>query len=375
MFQYAQCVLKSLEHAQHRLDIEVVLAYGDQRWASLLEGLLLTPVKLRHVRLGGLIARAMMTLFIPSRVARFLSRLFNPLVVELNMLDCDVWIFPAQDELSWQVSAPVITTIHDLMHRYERGFPEAGNWWRYQVREHRFRNLAREAKAVLVDSELGKTHVIESYAVVPDRIHPLPYVAPSYILDGDIRQDFDSVYDLPSKFYFYPAQFWQHKNHWRLILALQQARQVCGDMKLVLAGGLRHEYKQLHRAVKEQGLEDVVRFVGYVPDQDMAGFYKRARALVMPTFFGPTNIPPLEAMAAGCPVLISGSYAMQEQCGDAAQYFNPASVDEMCEQMTRLWTDDALCATMVQRGLARTREWGLAQFEDRFRQILILTLR
>lgn len=370
MFQYAQCILGALSAIQAREKLEVVVAFGDQKWVPIIEQFHLPSVQLRHWTTGNLIARTLMSLFIPANCALLISRRMNPVVIQLARLRCDLWIFPAQDELTWQVGGQVVGTIHDLMHRYERHFPEAGNWWRYGVREHRFRNIARQSTAVLVDSQTGKQHVLDSYASCSDKTHALPYVAPDYIWGGRVRPDFDSYYQLPAKFYFYPAQFWQHKNHRRLIDALAEARRVCSDMALVLSGGFKHEYESVRQQVSEAGLTDAVRFVGYVPDSDMAGFYSRARGLVMPTFFGPTNIPPLEAMAIGCPVLISETYAMPEQCGDAALYFNPNSVAEIRDRMIKLWTDDRLYEQLIAHGRMRTEAWGQPQFEQRLGKIL-----
>ncbi|MGO7536936.1 glycosyltransferase, partial [Rhizobium leguminosarum] len=68
-----------------------------------------------------------------------------------------------------------------------------------------------------------------------------------------------------------------------------------------MAGNTKREYAAFKAMASELGLSQAVHFVGYVPDSDLAGFYRRARGFVMPTFFGPTNIPPLEAMVCGCP--------------------------------------------------------------------------
>ncbi len=370
MFQYAQCILTSLAHLRQNGVLEVLVAYGDQRWASILDPLGLPSVQLKHFERGSFMCRAMMLLFAPPWITRILSGAFNPLVRELNAMQCNLWLFPAQDELTWQVRGPVVATIHDLMHRYERGFPEAGSWWRYLVRDHRFRSLTRNSNVVMVDSEQGKRHVVESYSANPLQVQILPYIAPSYITEARERDDIDERYSLPAKFYFYPAQFWPHKNHLRLIKALMRAKAECPDIALVLAGGKRLSYPTIMKQVVSAGLQDAVRFVGYVPDEDMAALYKRAHGLVMPTFFGPTNIPPLEAMALGCPVLISGTYAMPEQCGDAAIYFDPNSEDEMSEQMVRLWTDKQLWEQLSVAGVNRTKFWGQKQFQSRLGAVL-----
>jgi glycosyltransferase involved in cell wall biosynthesis len=182
---------------------------------------------------------------------------------------------------------------------------------------------------------------------------------------------FDARYQLPEKFFFYPAQLYRHKNHRALVAAIALMKDTHPDVNLVLVGATeRNGYDDLRALVEAKGLTGHVQFLGYVPDSDMPGFYGRARALVMPTFFGPTNIPPLEAFEAGCPVATSRIYGIPDQLGDAALYFDPRSVEEMHDCLVRLWQDDALCADLAERGREHARRWGPVQFGARFREII-----
>jgi glycosyltransferase involved in cell wall biosynthesis len=90
----------------------------------------------------------------------------------------------------------------------------------------------------------------------------------------------------------------------------------------------------------------------------------------MPTFFGPTNIPPLEALSFGCPVAVSRIYAMPEQLGDAALYFDPNSVQEMSQVLVRLWNDDDLCNELRVRGQQRLDSWTPVHFAARLGTII-----
>ncbi len=395
MFQYAQSLLEALNALPQ---YEVTIACASEAWVPLLipspAGLdaeqrrgsgkgqacsnadtsrkpaphLTSPLwgegfnvlLLKRGRLGLLIANIMMAARIPGVLTRAFSFL-NPIPRQLKRAHCDIWIFPAQDALSYQVNVPVIATVHDLMHRYEPHFPEVS---RFATREHRFKNLTRYASAILVDSNVGKEHVVESYGTPPGKIFPLPYIPPKTIFESQERPDFDAHYRLPQKFFFYPAQFWAHKNHRALI----DAAASLSDIHLVFTGGKRYEYEAIAAHAKAKGVH--VTFPGYVPDADLPGFYRRARALIMPTFFGPTNIPPLEAMALGCPVAISGTYGMPEQSGDAALYFHPRSIPQMAEAMQRLWYEDALCEQLRAHGTAKIAAWGQAQFNARLHEIL-----
>ena len=369
MFQYAQSLLEALSKLKPAL-YKVTIAYSDQVWLPTLDRLGLEGKALRHVKWGQRIANAAMVLQIPAGICQRFLCWFNPLVNELRQLRCNLWIFPAQEALSYQIPGLVVGTVHDLMHRYEPHFPEVSSGFRFYIRDQRFFNIAHTCVAVLVDSDVGKVQVVESYQVEVSKVFPLTYVAPSYLSGTKEREDFDIHYKLPSRFLFYPAQFWPHKNHKRLIDSVKLVAQQYPDVALVLSGGFHHTYKDVRDYSVALGVTERIRFVGYVPDADLQGFYRRARALVMPTFFGPTNIPPLEAMALGCPVLVSGIYGMFEQCGEAALYFSPLSVDEMTEQISKIWGDDALAQELARKGYERSQQKTQLQFNARVQTIL-----
>jgi len=368
MFQYAQTVLEGLL-PMHSNGIPVKVAYVGEAWKPLLDSFPFAKVEMGYGKFGLHFASVVMATRLPGGLARLISQLVNPVVTQMRHMDCEIWIFPSQDNLSYQVPFPVIATVHDLMHRYESRFPEVSRGGRFGMRDHRFRNLVDRALIVLVDSIVGREHVIESFGTDPTKVVPLPYVAPKYIIEPD-PIDFDQRYLLPSKFIFYPAQFWQHKNHHRLVSAAALVRRSCPDIRLVFTGAHRHGYESLRQHANSIGMNDSIDYPGYVPNDYLAGFYRRARALVMPTFFGPTNIPPLEAFSCGCPVAVSDIYGMPEQSRGAALLFNPLSVDNMAEIIERIWLDDELCADLRQRGIAHATDWNQFQFGLKLRCII-----
>lgn len=367
MFQYAQSLLEALQ-ALPSQEFEVRIACTSEAWRPILATYRFPVTYLTGGAFGVACANAMMAARIPVVISR-LANLFNPVFWQLKMQNCDAWIFPAQDAIAYQLFLPSIATVHDLMHRYEPHFPEVAGKGRFRMREHRFRNLTRYAKAVLTDSEVGKQHVIESYGTPANKIYPLPYIPPKSIFEAKPRDDFDAHYHLPQKFLFYPAQFWAHKNHKALIGAAASVRQECPDLKLVFTGGLAHEYEAVRAHAQSLGMLDAITFCGYVPDADLPGFYSRATALIMPTYFGPTNIPPLEAMACGCAVAVSGIYGMPQQLGNAALYFDQKSVDSMAAAIHTLWSDETLRKQLIDHGYNKIATWNQKSFNQRLRNI------
>ena len=118
------------------------------------------------------------------------------------------------------------------------------------------------------------------------------------------------------------------------------------------------------------GVEKQVHYLGYVPDAHMSALYGAAVALVMPTFFGPTNIPILEAWALGCPVLTSDIRGVREQAGDAAVLADPRSVESIAHTVYRLWTDGDFRLSLAQRGRQRL----VTYTPEDYRQQLIASL-
>lgn len=361
-FQYAQAALDALASLPPE-GYEIIVAYAHPAWPVKLEkiGGRLVLLELNEGRLEFLV-RTALRFGLPLALWRVLAGFIHPFTRRLLGQGCDLWFFPAQDVWTYAVPAPSVGVIHDLMHRHERGFREVSSFGLFRRRERHYRRLCGYARGVLVDSHVGKQQVMEAYGLDAGKIHVLPYVAPAYMLADGEPAGFDQRYRLPGQFIFYPAQFWEHKNHIRLLRAMAAVRPTIPDLHLVLAGSKKNAYPKVLAEIERLGLGDRVHMLGYVPDEDMPVFYRRALALVMPTFFGPTNIPPLEAMAVGCPMAVSGIYAMPEQVGEAALLFDPRSEDEIAQAIFRLATDEGLRQRLAEAGKTRAASWGQAQF-------------
>jgi glycosyltransferase involved in cell wall biosynthesis len=369
MFQYSLAMLSALV-ALPADEYSLLVAYADPRWREHLPQCVADAHPVSLGRLGSWLALA--PALLPASCLRWGRALIrfpggaDPCFRER----CDLWVFPRQDAWSAWFPLPILASVHDLMHRYEPHFPETSSRGRSRYRDAYLRRLCQRANGILIDSELGKRQVQESYGTPEGKLFVLPYIPPAYLSHPDRDADFEKKYCLPPKYVFYPAQFWQHKNHVRLINAIAELRPHYLDICLVLVGSKNNGYDAARREVARLGLERHVWFSGYVPDHDMAGFYRRARGLVLPTLFGPTNIPPLEAFALGCPVAVSGIYGMPEQVGDAGLLFDPHSVADMASAIGKLWADDDLCQKLQARGKARAAAWGPDQFATTLHRVV-----
>lgn len=372
-FQYGLSLLEAFDSFEEH-KYEVVVYYKNGAWLEYLTDRRIKSVYLPTNYIDRFLCKLWEAMCFPPKWIRHFSPHISPLARTMLGFKRDLWIFPNHESLTYQIPIPSLATIHDLMHRYEPRFPEVSATGLYKKREWVYGNICLWSKAILVDSEVGKTQVVESYRIAPDKIYVLPYIAPSYIYLKPEASKFADRYHLPPKYIFYPAQFWEHKNHKGLVEAIASLKDRIPDLHLVFVGSSKNYFSTICRLVEKNELVNNISFLGYVPNEDMPELYRRARALIMPTFFGPTNIPPLEAIALGCPVAVSDIYGMKEQMGDAALYFNPSSHQDIASVIELLWRDDALCSELSMKGNERSRNWSQIQFNNSLHTICDLLL-
>jgi glycosyltransferase involved in cell wall biosynthesis len=286
----------------------------------------------------------------------------------------DLMIFVKPTPQVFQWNYPSIFPIHDLQHRLQSGFPEVSNKGEYLRREVLYKNSIACASAILTDSEIGKKDVIDLYDVDTKKIFPLPYIAPTFRKYSDNKGSIQTIkekYSLPNTFFFYPAAFWSHKNHLRLIKAIKLIENEHGiKLPLVLSGEKNREYSHLQAFTDEMGLKDTIHFIGYVPEDDLYLLYQHAMALVMPTFFGPTNIPVLEAWTNGCPVVTSDIRGIREQVGDAGLLVNPSDIQAIAKALWRIYKNPNLRADLIKKGRNRIKLWTPAMFGRKLSDII-----
>ena len=372
-FQYSQAMLEAVAALKSK-EFEVVVGYRHDLWIDKIIEKDLMPLKLSF-NLWGRLGGRRISGVLPMKLWHKFSPFFHPMVRKMIRQKCTLWIFPAQDSWGYLIPVRSIGVIYDLMHRYEKQFSEVSARKQFEIREKHYLNMCRWSQEIIVDSNVGKKHVQECYSIDPAKIHVLPFTAPSYIHKAITPNITNNPFRLPQKYFFYPAQFWKHKNHQSLLYAIAGLKSEINDLKFVFAGSPKNGYKSTIALAKKLNLMNNIIILGYVPDSEISELYQRARALIMPTFFGPTNIPPLEAIAVGCPVAVSDIYGMREQLGNAAIYFNPTSITEIMNTMKLLWLDDSVCKKLSQRGLVQASKWNQTGFNIKFECIIKSVLK
>jgi glycosyltransferase involved in cell wall biosynthesis len=240
----------------------------------------------------------------------------------------DAFHFPLSVMIPPLDRPPAAATVHDLQHElYPDFFSRAERTYRRLV----YGRTIAAAEIVIAISEHARQTLIERYGLDPSRVVAIPL--------GVDHERLSPGPEPREAFLLYPANGWPHKNHARLFEAFALVRRSRPELRLVLTG-----------TGHPTTLPDGVESRGRVPDDELVRLYRTASALVFPSLYEGFGLPPLEAMACGCPVASSKATSLPEVCGDAAERFDPTSVEDMARAIEAVLDDPA---RYVERGLAR----------------------
>lgn len=268
---------------------------------------------------------------------------------------------------------PLVSVIHDLQYlTYPQFFTEEER----AQRDGSFRRAARRAAHLVAVSEYVRGTVIREAGVEPERI--------TAIYNGFTSRfpavDDEALYAALDRFgvrregyFIYPANCWEHKNHAVLLAAyaLYRARHPDSRIALVLTGAERPDPAALLETARRMGLAGWVKWLGFVPDADLAALLVGCRATIFPSLYEGFGMPILEAMALGRPVACSNVTAMPEVTAGAALLFDPRRPAEVAEAMERLASDGELVASLIARGAERVqRIGGVSLMSRRYLEVL-----
>jgi len=262
-----------------------------------------------------------------------------------------MWYLSVWECISLEI--PFMTVVWDLQHRRQPFFPEVSEGGEWDFRERWMSTVLKRAAMIIAGNEVGRDEIERFYGVHQERIRLMPHPTPT--LD-DATGGAPRPRLVAGDYIFYPAQFWPHKNHVNLLLALRILRERHGlDLSLALTGADQGNLSFVRQTTRDLGLTDHVHFLGFVSRSDLAVLYRDALALTYVTFFGPENLPTLEALASGCPVVASDVAGAREQLGDAALIVDAKEPEQIAAAVMRIRSEPGLRERLIEAGAARAR--------------------
>jgi len=292
--------------------------------------------------------------------------------VPLALLRAHVDVFHAPHYVvSPLTRGPFVVTIHDCIHlRFPQYLPNRAAPLYAQA----FMTMAaRRARRVLTVSQASKDDILHYLGVPASKVEVIHNAIDERLAETPSEADITRVRErflLTSPFVLYAGNIKPHKNVERLIEAFSLLRQRGVDgVKLLIIGDEISKYPNLRRLVHRFQLHQHVRFLGFVPDATLAVLYRLASVFVFPSLYEGFGLPPLEAMAAGAPVITSNVSSLPEVVGDAAILIDPLDAGAIAQAMQRVLRDPALRADLIRRGHARVTQFSWERSVARTREV------
>lgn len=274
---------------------------------------------------------------------------------------------------------PFVVSNWDIGHKASYAFPELGMNYSFDYRDKWYTKGIFKALAVFAESQTGKEELMYFTRLNPDRIKIVP-LFPGGVVDVKAEEEVQlaKLKELrlnSQRYFFYPAQFWAHKNHYNLLQAFAIFAKENKDIQLVLTGSDKGNKTYIKEVVKTLGLNERVVFPGFIDNEAMLAVYRHASGLVMPSFLGPTNMPQLEARMLGCPVLCSDLPGHKEMLGEGALYFDPADPMEISRMLKKVLEPSERASLLSKAAISLsttsfTAENALRQLDHHFQSLI-----
>jgi glycosyltransferase involved in cell wall biosynthesis len=295
----------------------------------------------------------------------------------LKRLDCDLAHIPNLFSIPRAMPCPYVMTVHDMLEHMSRAREQSG-FWRSLHFQLTKRVLAKAARIFAV-SNFTKNEIEKLFDISPDRIDVVYNAIDERFLRGHAtpadRELIAQRYQVTYPFLLYAGRISPHKNVVRMIEAFSALKtelerdQAYPDLKLIIIGDDLSGNPDLRRTVVRSGVQNDVRFLGFVPIEVLRIFYDEAKVFVFPSLYEGFGLPPLEAMAHGTPVVTSNVSSLPEVVGNAAVLVNPENVFEIMRALHRVLIDPALRDRMKTRGYQQSTRFSWESSGQRILQV------
>jgi len=284
----------------------------------------------------------------------------------LKHADCDLVHIPNLFSVPRMLPCPYVMTVHDMLEHMSRARQQTGFWsvWHLQMTKKVLRGAAR----IFAVSNFTRAEIEKLFGIAPGKIEVVYNAIDERFLRGHAspadRELIAQRYQVTYPFLLYAGRISPHKNVVRMIEAFSALKtelekdQLYPDLKLIIIGDDLSGNPDLRRTVVRSGVQNDVRFLGFVPIEVLRIFYDEAKMFVFPSLYEGFGLPPLEAMAHGTPVITSNVSSLPEVVGNAAVLVNPENVFEIMRALHRVLTDQSLRDRMKERGYQQSMRFS-----------------
>jgi glycosyltransferase involved in cell wall biosynthesis len=292
-------------------------------------------------------------------------------------LKCDLVHIPNLFSIPRALPCPYVMTVHDILEHMSRAREQTGFW--RSVHFQMTKRVLRGAARIFAVSNFTKLEIEKLFNIPAGRIEVVYNAIDERLLHGHAsaadRQLIVERYQVTYPFLLYAGRISPHKNVVRMIEAFSALKtelekdQVYPDLKLIIIGDDLSGNPDLRRTVIRSGMQNDVRFLGFVPIEVLRTFYDAAKIFVFPSLYEGFGLPPLEAMAHGTPVVTSNVTSLPEVVGNAAVLVHPENVFEIMRALHRVLMDQPLREKMKERSLRQATKFSWEKSVRRIRDV------
>jgi glycosyltransferase involved in cell wall biosynthesis len=278
------------------------------------------------------------------------------LINETKRLKLDILHNPDHALPVFSTNSRTIMTVHDLAFLK---FPKTFSIGKRIYKQLITKTTIKKADSIIAVSNSTRDDLIELFDIPRNRIHVIYEGIDGSckpVTDRSFISKVNNKYGLAKDFILFVGAIEPRKNIPMLLKAFQRLRSEKGfALDLVIAGGKGWLSQSVFDTARNLGIEDSVKFLGYVQKDELAVLYSIARVFAYPSLYEGFGFPPLEAMSCGAPVIVSNVSSLPEVVGDAALKIDPRDEGGLADAILKITTDDKLRAGLIKKGFERVK--------------------
>ncbi len=256
-----------------------------------------------------------------------------------------------------------VLTVHDIIFKKFPQFLPKGT-----IRHTKlfFRRNLISADKIIAVSQSTKNDIIKHYKIDEKKIIVIPEAAdPIFrpLTDNEIEK-IKQKYSLNTPFILYVGTIEPRKNITIILDAFALSLKSFPNLELVIAGKKGWYYEQIFLHLQKLGIQEKVRFLGYVPLSDLPALYNAAHIFVYPSYYEGFGLPPLEAMQCGTPVITSDVSSLPEVMGNKGIMVSPNNAVKLGKEIKKLIPDSAYRNNQIQFGIEQARKFSWKKTAD-----------
>lgn len=256
-------------------------------------------------------------------------------------------------------SLRTIITVHDLVAFM---FPSTHAAKAVVIERLTLRMALKKARHVLVVSDNTKQDLRKRFDYPEKKITETPCAASELFFKPapppQELEKFRTEMNLPEKFLLSVGTLEPRKNFPVLIKSFVNFKKWHPEFKLVIVGKKGWKYGKIEETLKEYNIEKEVIFPGYLKNEDLKKMYHLAQTFIFPSLYEGFGIPPLEAMACGCPVVSSSAASMPEVVGEAGILVDPKNAYKMADAVSSLTDNEDVRTMLRERGYQQAKKFS-----------------